>query len=110
MVSEIMHPDLFYHKSLGRVDDACAFHDHRKRFPEKRNLEQEETIFYAGQLYRGFLEDVISGLYNPGLSADERTIWVDEAYRKSDFDWRDEEKFWEFFRWIKEEQEKVSDP
>jgi hypothetical protein len=96
----------FHHRTIGRIDEALASHEGIKYHPESSEQEQVR-INFCMMSYRLTLESVRSGKYNPPLSSEEREIWVDEAYRRSNFDWNDYGKFEKFLAWIDEQVEKT---
>lgn len=91
----------YSHKTVGRVIAASNYHDINECSSNERKdcIEQIEAAKY---LFRDHLEGVIEGRFSHPFSPEEFGIKVLEAYRRSDFDWRDVEKFREFDNWARE--------
>lgn len=97
---------LFQHKLNGRLNEAGNAHALIQDLESDKKdftllIDQHlKTINAAKYLFREFLEYIIvNGFYRP-LPPEYPIEKLEEAYSKSDFDWKDKAKFDEFYNWF----------
>ena len=96
---ETLSLDSFYHYTSEQLIHAAINHAQLKgRMKSKGN--NGESIDACKTLYRQFLENIVAGNYIIEFMTPE-TIEriVQEAYQRSEFDWKDEQQFMEFAKW-----------
>jgi len=99
---------LYLHKSSGRLFLTREFHEHIEADPETAE-ENYRAIDSAKELFRDFLKRILDGEYEVTTavisyrqsSYEEFIEDMREAYRRSDFDWKNREEFLEFGDWYK---------
>lgn len=97
---------LFIHKTLEKIWVAGTLHDvsNNAKNPQSLDVEGIESARY---LFRDFLKQIINHEIKFELPSKVTMEKIIEVYDKSNFDWVDSKKFYEFKDWIIKEWQKI---